>query len=248
MTSNSAGQITATGRPDVSVIIPVLNEQNSLGQAVRRIARCCAGAREVIFVDGGSTDGTLETLARTADGYGDAPRMLVESSPPGRAIQMNKGASLASGDILLFLHVDTCLPDHALQKIQEMIRNGVFWGRFDVSLDSDKAVFRMIGLMMNLRSALTGIATGDQAIFVRRDVFAMLGGYSAIPLMEDIDCCRRLKTVAPPGLIHDPVTTSARRWQRSGIFRTILLMWMLRLAFWLGIPPHRLVRLYSNVR
>lgn len=237
-----------TSRPEITVIIPVLNEQGSLEQTVPRLVRCCADAGEVIFVDGGSTDGTLETLTEAAGRYVGTPRMRVESAPPGRAIQMNKGASKASGDILLFLHIDTRLPDHALDKIREMVRKGAFWGRFDVSLDSANAIFRFIGFMMNLRSAVTGIATGDQAIFVRRDVFSMLGGYSAMPLMEDIDFCMRLKTVAPPGLIHDCVTTSARRWQQSGVLRTILLMWILRLAFWLGISPERLARMYPNVR
>jgi len=185
-------------------------------------------------VDGGSADDT----ARVAQRF---PRVRVIASARGRARQMNVGARRAGGDILLFLHADTRLPDGALPAIATVLRDPrVVGGRFDVRFDSSRPVFRMIAFFMNLRSRLSGICTGDQAIFVRREVFEALGGYPDVPLMEDIELSRRLKRRGKIVALRLRVVTSARKWEREGAFRTIVLMWTLRLLYAIGVSPARL--------
>jgi rSAM/selenodomain-associated transferase 2 len=166
----------------------------------------------------------------------------------GRGAQMNAGAALAGGDILLFLHADTRLPDEAVPAIRDSLaKSGKAWGRFDVRLSGHQAMLRVVERMMNLRSRLTGIATGDQAMFVRREFFQAAGGFPEIPLMEDIVLSRTLKRISgAPLCLSTPAVTSSRRWEENGILRTILLMWKLRLAFFLGASPERLARRYNR--
>jgi rSAM/selenodomain-associated transferase 2 len=189
-------------------------------------------------VDGGSTDATAAAVGRF-------PRVRMLASPHGRARQMNAGARAARGDVLLFLHADTLLPDGALAAVDAAVGDpGVVAGRFDVRFDSPRPVFRMIAWFMNQRSRWSGISTGDQAIFVRREVFEGLGGYPDMPLMEDVELCRRLKRRGRLAALRLRVTTSARKWEREGAVRTILLMWALRLLYMVGVPPARLHRWY----
>src|SRR5262249_24490741 len=162
-------------------------------------------------------------------------------SARGRGTQMNAGARAASGAILLFLHADTLLPAQAPRRIGEGLgRAGRAWGRFDVSIDGGGALLAVVAALMGLRSRLTGIATGDQAIFVRREAFEAVGGFPEIALMEDIELCKRLKRISPPVCLRERVVTSARRWRRHGTLKTIVLMWRLRLAYALGADPRRL--------
>jgi rSAM/selenodomain-associated transferase 2 len=220
----------------LSIIVPVLNEAGALADALPHLAALRAQGAEVIVVDGGSADGSGEQWRRVAD--------RVVQSPRGRARQMNAGAAAARGDVLLFLHADTRLPGGALERIGTACRAGAVWGRFDVSIRGDARTLAMVAALMNLRSRLTGIATGDQAIFVRRDAFRDAGGYPDQPLMEDIELSRRLKRAGRPACLRDKVVTSGRRWERSGVWRTILLMWRLRLLYWLGVPADALARPY----
>ncbi|MFQ5667209.1 MAG: TIGR04283 family arsenosugar biosynthesis glycosyltransferase [Candidatus Binatia bacterium] len=223
----------------LSVIVPTLNEADGLPGALQRARR--GGVLEIIVVDGGSRDATRTLAASLAD--------LVITAPTGRAAQMNAGALRARGDILLFLHADTLLPDGFAEAVMSTCaRPGVVGGRFDVELDPATPLLHLTAALMNWRSRLTGIATGDQAIFVRRDVFARLGGFKQIPLMEDIDMSRRLKRAGHVVCLRQRVITSARRWHKNGVARTIALMWALRLLYFLGVPPARLQRLYDNKR
>ena len=169
----------------------------------------------------------------------------VIDSPPGRARQMNAGAAMVRyADRLLFLHADTRLPDGADEMVRAALARGHAWGRFDVTILGRPALLRVVAFLMNWRSRLTGIATGDQAIFVRADHFAALGGFADMPLMEDIDLSCRLRRTGPPACLRARVQTSGRRWETQGVWRTIMLMWGLRLAFWLGVSPSRLARAY----
>jgi rSAM/selenodomain-associated transferase 2 len=223
----------------VSVIVPTLNEESVLGATLRQARQ--PGVYEIIVVDGGSTDATRAIAADFAD------RVL--SAPQGRAAQMNAGAAHASSDILLFLHADTLVPEHFAQAvIDACTRPGVVGGRFDVDLQPSSPLLWLTGELMNRRSRLTGTATGDQAIFIRREVFEQLGGYADIPLMEDIDLSRRMKRAGQIACLHERVITSARRWQKNGVVRTILTMWMLRALYFFGASPARLRRVYRNTR
>ena len=192
---------------------------------------------EVIFVDGGSHDTTTKIAKPLVD------QLL--HSVPGRAGQMNAGAAAANGTILWFLHADTELPAGASDRVIEGVNSGAIWGRFDVRLSGQQPLLRMVAFMMNLRSRLTGIATGDQAIFVKRDAFDHIGGFPDISLMEDVVLSKRLKKLGKPLCLSLKLVTSSRRWEARGILRTIVLMWSLRLGFVLGINPKRLARWYS---
>ena len=222
--------------PWLSVIVPTLNEAANLEDVLRAVRR---PGVELLVVDGGSTDGTAAAARRCADAV-----LLAER---GRALQMNAGAAAARGDVLLFLHADTKLPGDFPEPVAAALEDPrVVGGRFDVRLDASGLVYAVIGRLMNLRSRWTGVATGDQAIFVRREVFRRIGGYAEIPLMEDIEFSRRLKRVGRLACLRSTVTTSARRWQRHGAARTILLMWALRLLYYCGVSPHRLRRAYPD--
>ncbi|HSB72611.1 MAG TPA: TIGR04283 family arsenosugar biosynthesis glycosyltransferase [Candidatus Methylomirabilis sp.] len=220
----------------LTFIIPVLNEAPNLERLLPRLVADCPGA-EIIVVDGGSQDASREVARR------HGARVL--SGRRGRARQMNGGAGAATGDILVFLHADTALPAKAALAIEAALEDAeVVGGRFDVRLDSRRLLLRLVAALMNLRSRLTGIATGDQAIFVRQSVFASLGGYADIPLMEDVEFTRRLKRMGRLACLRLSVATSARKWEREGVLRTICLMWSLRFLYWLGVPPERLHRWY----
>jgi len=233
-----------SGVPGVAVIMPVLDEAPAL--AARLPALLDYGFDEIIVVDGGSRDGGPAIVAELAGRSGG--RLTLVTAPAGRALQMNAGAARARAALLLFLHTDTVLRADAAGRIRTALAAGHDWGRFDVRLDGRRWAYRVIERLMNLRSRLSGIATGDQAIFVRRVLFQELGGYAPIPLMEDIDLSRRLKRHGRPACIRSPVLTSARRWERGGVARTVLLMWRLRLLYWLGAAPERLARRYRVVR
>lgn len=220
----------------LSIIIPVLNEAPNIPHALTRLLPLQARGVRVIVVDGGSSDDTRMLATPLAD--------LVLESPPGRAAQMNAGAAVAHGDALLFLHADTMLPPNADALIAAALRDH-HWGRFDVAIGGTHPLLPIIAASMNLRSRSTGIATGDQAIFMRRAAFDQVGGYAAIPLMEDIDISRRLKHIGRPACLRARVTTSGRRWEQHGVWRTIFLMWRLRLAFFLGADPHALALAYG---
>ena len=219
----------------LSIVVPVLDEASGIGATLESLRELRARGCEVVVVDGGSRDATREIAAPLAD-------RLVES-PRGRAAQMNAGARAASGDILLFLHADTWLAPGADQSLRlGLRRTGARWGRFDVAITGSSPMLRVVARFMNARSRVTGIATGDQAIFVRRDAFESVGGYPEIPLMEDIALSKRLKGLSPPLCLRERVVTSGRRWERHGTLRTILLMWRLRSAYALGADPRRLAR------
>lgn len=224
--------------PSLSIVVPVLDEAAGIADTLSDLATLRAYGAEIIVVDGGSRDATRSLAAPFAD--------RVIESPRGRALQMNAGARLARGATLLFLHADTRLPRGALDAIATGLeRTGRAWGRFDVEISARGAILPVVALMMNARSRATGIATGDQAIFVRRDAFEAAGGFPAIPLMEDVALSKILKRRSPPLCLRERVVTSGRRWQRHGTFRTILLMWRLRLAYALGADPRRLARRYD---
>ena len=221
----------------LSVIVPVLNDAGALRERAEELRELGCAVHELIVVDGGSEDGSLE-VARSITS-------LCRSSRAGRAAQMNEGARLASGDVLVFLHADTRLPEGAAERIaRELAQSAGVWGRFDVRLSGAHWCFRVIETAMNWRSRLTGIATGDQAIFVRRADFERAGGFPLLPLMEDIAISRVLRRRRRPLCLRERAVTSSRRWQRHGILRTIFLMWYLRLAYALGADPARLHRLY----
>ena len=223
----------------LSIIIPVLNEERTIAGTVddlTRIEPC-----EIIVVDGGSTDRTGEIVR-------DGPARLAGSSR-GRAAQMNQGARHAAGDVLLFLHADTRLPATAEADVEGCMADpACVGGRFDIRLDSSRPLLRIVGRMISLRSRLTRVATGDQAIFVRRTAFERLGGFPEIPIMEDVAFCRALKREGRIACLRSQVVSSARRWERNGPVRTILLMWTLKLLYLAGVSPARLKRLYSEAR
>jgi len=217
----------------LSIIMPVLDEAAAIEAALRALSSYRARGVELIVVDGGSSDGTPDLVRSLAD------RVLTAAR--GRALQMNAGAAVARGDVLLFLHVDTHLPEGADDGLQ---RSGRVWGRFDIRIDGG-GLLRVVAMMMNTRSRLTGIATGDQAMFVTRAAFDAVGGFPPIALMEDLVLSARLKRIGRPLALRTRVTTSPRRWRQHGTLRTILKMWRLRLGFFLGADPEKLARAYG---
>jgi len=221
----------------LSLVVPVLNEAAGIAAALAALAPLRARGHEVIVVDGGSTDGTAALAAPLAD------RLIAAAR--GRASQMNCGAAVACGDVLLFLHADTRLPADAEAEIARALERGGVWGRFDVAIDGRSRLLALVAAFMNLRSRLTGIATGDQAIFVRRAAFERLGGFAPIALMEDVEFSARAKRLAAPACLATKVVTSGRRWERQGALRTVLRMWRLRLAYRLGVHPDELARRYD---
>jgi rSAM/selenodomain-associated transferase 2 len=246
---NGVAGITApVPSPTVAVVLPIFNEASRLGKCLADLRQSHA-VDEILVVDGDSTDESVEVVCRyMSESVGDttaAPCLL--QAPRGRARQMHAGALAASSDALLFLHADVSLPAGAVEAIRAAIRRGHLWGRFDVRLSGRNFLFRMIERLMNWRSAMTGIVTGDQAMFVRGDVYRMLGGFAPMELMEDIEISRRLKWVGRPARLRGPVLVSARRWEQKGVVRTIFLMWTLRLLYWLGVSPRRLARWYNRL-
>jgi rSAM/selenodomain-associated transferase 2 len=224
----------------LSIIVPVLNEQAGIAAMLQDLSGLRARGAEVIVVDGGSRDDTVALARPLCDRLIAAPR--------GRAAQMNAGAGVARGDVLLFLHADTGLPADADRLVCDgLAASGRPWGRFDVRIDGRHPLLPLIAAMMNLRSRLTGIATGDQAIFVDRGAFTAVGGFPDIALMEDIVLSRRLKRLGRPLCLSARALTSGRRWEKHGVVRTILTMWRLRLAFFLGAEPAKLAASYGYV-
>jgi len=223
----------------LSVIVPTLDEEGTIASTLAHAKR--ARDVELVVVDGGSRDGTVDVARPLADRVLNAAR--------GRAAQMNAGAAAARGAVLLFLHADTRLPEDYPMLIADAVAPvDVVGGRFDLRLDAPGIAYRAIERLVGLRSRLTGVATGDQAIFVRRDAFERVGGYPPIPLMEDIALCRALKRAGRMVALRDVVVTSARRWERDGLVRTVMLMWALRLAYYAGVSPERLARAYRDAR
>ncbi|TAJ79687.1 MAG: glycosyltransferase [Sphingobium sp.] len=222
--------------PSVSIIVPMLNEIEQLPDLLEQLRFWQDRGCEVIIVDGGSQDGSA--AATTHAGF------RVIEAEPGRGRQMNAGARAACGEALLFLHADTRLPDDADRTVTHALTQGHMWGRFDLRIEGRTLMLKVVSAMVNLRSRLSGVATGDQAIFVRRSIFEALGGFVEQPLMEDIELSGRLKALAPPACLSARVTTSGRRWEARGVWRTIFLMWRLRLAYWRGVPPEVLAREY----
>jgi len=224
--------------PRLSIVVPALNEGARIGACLQALRALRQRGLEVIVVDGGSTDDTVAIAEPLADRVLQALR--------GRARQMNAGAASARADTLLFLHADTQLPDDALHAIETaLVDPRTHWGRFDVRIAGKPATLKAVAWLMNQRSRANGIATGDQAIFVRRWAFQRVGGFPDQPLMEDIELSRRLGKWSAPACLHQRVTTSGRRWERDGVWRTITLMWRLRWLYWTGTPPERLAQLYK---
>lgn len=219
----------------LSVIMPVLNEAGHLARSLQVLQRLRQDGVEVIVADGGSIDNTAALARPLADHLVHAPR--------GRALQMNAGAQAARGEILLFLHADTRLPDDAPARIEQAMQHHA-WGRFDVSIEGRSHWLPVVAAMMNLRSRATGIATGDQAMFVSRAAFEAAGGFPEQPLMEDIELSRRLKRVGRPACLRARAFTSGRRWDQHGAWRTILFMWRLRFDYWRGVPAAQLAARY----
>ncbi|MDP3811983.1 MAG: TIGR04283 family arsenosugar biosynthesis glycosyltransferase [Hydrogenophaga sp.] len=221
----------------LAIVVPVLDEAATLAVRLQALGPLRARGAQVLVVDGGSADATMAIAQPLADQVLQAPR--------GRASQLNAGAAAARADVLLFLHADTRLPADADRLIEQALRGGHRWGRFDVRIEGRHALLSLVAGLMNLRSRLTGIATGDQAVFVQRRLFASVGGFAAVPLMEDIDLSQRLKAIAAPACLRERVTTSGRRWDQHGFWRTVLLMWRLRAAYALGTDAHTLALRYG---
>lgn len=221
----------------LSIIVPVLNESAQLPDLLAHLRAQARHGTELIFADGGSNDGSAEMVA-------GAGFTLVRTAP-GRARQMNAGAALATGDVLLFLHADTRLPPEAGTAIARALESKRHaWGRFDVHIVGRAPMLRVISHLMNLRSRLTGIATGDQALFMTRQAFDTAGGFPDQLLMEDIEICKRLRALTRPACIGHRVQTSGRRWETRGVWRTMALMWRLRWDYWRGVPAEQLAKLY----
>jgi rSAM/selenodomain-associated transferase 2 len=231
----------AVSTPQLSVVIPTLNEAGCIRGLCVALQPLRRRGHEIILVDGGSDDHTIDLGRPLVD------RLL--SSTQGRALQMRAGAAAASGTVLWFLHADTSVPDNADMLILEVLQNGRSdWGRFDITLSVKHPVLRCVAHLMNLRSCITGIATGDQGIFVRRSLYEDVGGIPPLPLMEDIALSRALKKHSRPACVRQKLLTSARRWQQHGIIRTILTMWGLRLAYFIGVSPRHLAKYYTMSR
>jgi len=228
----------------LAIVVPTLNEAATVERSLRQLEPLRQRGVLVIVVDGGSADDTLARATPLAD------RVL--SAPRGRALQMNAGArspEALGADVLLFLHADTTLPEDADRCVLRALANSDrIWGRFDVSIEGGSPWLRIVSVAMNLRSRMTGIATGDQALFIERSSFVALDGFAPIPLMEDIDFCARAKRLSRPLALRARVRTSGRRWERDGVWRTIFLMWQLRWAYFFGADPARLAQRYRNPR
>jgi rSAM/selenodomain-associated transferase 2 len=218
----------------LSIVVPIYNEEQQLPELARHLeqfADC-----DIILVDGGSGEKSV-ALAK-------ALGLKVIGSAKGRAAQMNAGAAECTGDVILFLHADTRLPDNAVLEIFDATDSGAMWGRFDVAITGEHWLLAIVARMINWRSRVSKVATGDQGIFIVRRLFESTGGYAQIPLMEDVELCKRLRRLYPPACLPAKVQTSGRRWESRGLVRTIVLMWYLRLAYWLGVSPKRLAQLY----
>jgi rSAM/selenodomain-associated transferase 2 len=223
-------------KPALSIVMPALNEAACIAATLAALQPLRARGVEIVLADGGSTDGTANLAAPWVD--------AVATSPRGRAVQMNAGAGLARADALLFLHADTRLPPLSDVLLLQALAGGADWGRFDVRIAGRPWMLHVVATLMNLRSRLSGIATGDQAIFITRAAFDRVGGFPAQPLMEDIELSRRLKRMSRPACLRARVCTSGRRWEQRGVWRTIVLMWRLRWRYWRGDSAAQLAEAY----
>lgn len=224
----------------IAIVVPVFNEALVLPRLLSQLSalqQAAVPAIDIIFADGGSVDSSVALIQNA--GF----RAII--APKGRAWQMNAGAMQTESDILLFLHADTQLPTHAMQAIADNLKNRICWGRFDVRIAGKLWMLSVVARMMNLRSRLSGIATGDQAIFMTRAAYQTIGGFPEQALMEDIEASRRLRQLSRPACIASPVITSGRRWETRGVWATIFLMWRLRWAYWRGQSAQELAKLYT---
>lgn len=227
----------------ISIVIPAYNEGEAIINRLQTLFLRHAVAQCVV-VDASETEIFEAIRDKVFAAFSDQRLNYIAANTIGRGAQMNVGAASSNGSILLFLHADTRLPKDALKQIQRGMKAGWHWGRFDVRFDQAGCSIKTIALMMNRRSRKTGIATGDQAMFMTRAAFDLVGGFDEIDLMEDVAMSKKLKTIGAPLCLDLEVTTAARRWQQKGVFRTVLLMWWLRLAYWLGVSPTRLAQWY----
>lgn len=226
-------------QPLVSVVVPVLEERAQLDALVAQLAELRQQGAEVIVVDGGSNDGSVDGLRQNG--------FTVLPSEKGRAVQMHTGARAAQGEVLLFLHADTRLPADALQLVQEALSTtNHVWGRFDVRIDGTPWMLKVVARMMNWRSRWSGIGTGDQAMFVTQQAYQQVGGFPQQPLMEDVELSKRLKAISRPLCLRAKVRTSGRRWERYGVWRTIWLMWKLRWLYWRGVSAEELAAIWRK--
>ncbi len=222
----------------ISVIIPTFNESKNITATLKQLQALRKNGHKVLLADGGSTDNTIALAAPFVD------EIII--SEKGRATQMNSAAVKTQSDVLWFLHADTLVPENSDTIICRHLENTrKVWGRFNIQLSGQNFLFRVIENMINLRSKLTGIATGDQGIFIQQDIFKKLNGFSEIPLMEDIEITKRLKKISSPVCITHKLTTSSRRWGKHGILKTVFLMWQLRLAYYIGASANKLARKYN---
>lgn len=229
---------TAKSRVWLSIVIPALNESQCIRQTLEPLQPYRFAGAEVILVDGGSTDSTVSLSELLVD------KLVISTA--GRARQMNVGAKIVdeNSEVLLFLHADSQLPSQFFQELSVFRRTDEGWGAFDVKLDEPRIMFHVIAFMINLRSWLADICTGDQSIFLRKNLWNLVGGYDDIPLMEDVALCKKLKQMSKQYRIRKPVITSSRRWLKRGVWKTIWLMWTLRWKYWRGADPARLAELY----
>jgi rSAM/selenodomain-associated transferase 2 len=221
-------------RPQLSIIIPVLNEAGCLDQGLTELFAqpWVTDNAEVIICDGGSDDNSLDIASRY-------PCRVMHSNA-GRATQMNTASKSARGNFLLFLHADSCLPED----FHCFIEAGAKWGFYRLRLNADAIVYRVIEAAINLRTRTTRVAGGDQGLYFERQFFESLNAYPQIPLMEDIAICKKARRLARPFVVDSAISSSGRRWQDRGIVKTVLLMWSLRLAYWFGVNPRRLHKIY----
>ena len=224
----------------LSIIVPALNEAEVIAGTLASLQPLRGSGVELIVADGGSTDGTAELAEPLVD--------QLWRTDPGRARQMNAGAMVASGDYLLFLHADTMLPKDFHRLWQRIHDRQPLWGFFKLRLSGRQPLLRMVEFFINWRSRATSVGTGDQCLYLRRELFERLGGFADIPLMEDVEISKRLRRHSRPHWIDRPVVTSSRRWEQRGVWRTVWLMWRLRLAYYCGATPERLVRRYYPSR
>lgn len=220
----------------ISIIIPTLNEEHVLGELIDALQTQSKNL-EIIVVDGGSSDGTLALVS-------EKPNVIVKESAPGRAIQMNLGAKHANGNTFAFVHADTKISKDFVQILSQISENK--WGYFKVALSGRKLVYRVIASMMNIRSRMTSVITGDMVLVICEDLFSEVNGFPAIPIMEDVEISKRLRRHYKPEQLNSTVTTSSRRWDTNGVYKTIFLMWRLRLEYFLGVNPSQLVKRYER--
>ena len=231
-------------RNQVSAILPVRNETPDTLKNLQSLINL-SGILEVILIDASDDRRTVDALEKFAE---SSPLVyLIHSEESGRAFQMNLGVQRARGTLLWFLHADTTVPRNSVKLMTNSLSKDHRWGRFDVQFDSSEPIMKIIAFFMNLRSALSGICTGDQAIFVEYDSFQRVQGYPNIAIMEDIEISKQLKKISPPARLKIPVSTSARRWESDGYFRTIIKMWLMRFLYWAGVSPDKLAKIYKQV-